>query len=71
MSKATRTHEDLPFLNLDYLTPLAGRFKVQLHIPFDLVEELIPRFDVEVEPRIGPAQCPEKTVRDQWVSRMD
>ena len=23
------------------------------------------------DPRIGPAQCPEKTVRDQWVSRVD
>ena len=35
---------------------------MQLHIPFDLVEELVARFDVEIEPRIGPAQYHHKEI---------
>jgi len=62
MSESPRTHEDLPFLDLDYLTPLARRFEMKLHIPFDLIEELIPRFDMEIEPRIGPAQYHHKEI---------
>ena len=62
MSESPRTHEDLPFFDLDYLTPLARRFKMQLHVPFDLVEELVPWFDVEIEPRIGTAQYHHKEI---------
>src|SRR5262245_33873118 len=56
MSQPTRTHEDLPFFNLHYFTSFPFRFEVQLHISFDLIKEFVPRLNVEIEPRIGPAQ---------------
>jgi hypothetical protein len=35
---------------------------VQLHIPFDLVKELVSRLDVEIESRIGSAQYHHKEI---------
>ena len=47
---------------------------MQLHIAFDLVEKLVTRFDVKIQPRIRPAEdhdekvfvANDKTVSPEW-----
>jgi hypothetical protein len=35
---------------------------VELHVAFDLIKELIPRFDMKVEPRIRPTKYHDQEV---------
>jgi hypothetical protein len=53
---AARADKNFAFFNLDGLASLALRLDDKLHLTLDLVKKLVPRIDMEIEPRIRPAQ---------------
>src|SRR5215204_244820 len=56
MRQIAGTNENLSLFDRHDLSPLARWLQMQLHVAFDLIEELIAGLDMKIEPSIRPAQ---------------